>query len=411
MKKVLFFIICFVSIISLANAESCVVISGDITKVGTEVACGDEHFYIISNDGQEVKMLAKYNLYVGDTVFKVELDQSYETSSEAWNYLYDNYEYALDLIEDENGKYVAGIVAEPLEYDEVKQSPLAIGAHGGSKGEPEFPEIGDIIIEGYQFDDYDGEPYGGGQYLNFIPDLDLPFGSEVREYKRYLRKNKFNVNSVSLITVNELSNTIKSITGNGIPLEDWFDNSGFSDPEYDNNYYTLGSIKELVSPEYEWLYSTTYWTRTLVGNDEYVAFVDTLGDLCIQYDCPSLIGAGLRPVVAIDVEEIEYSITVKTDGNGTIDTDKSSPSGNKVSFEVSSKPGYQLNNLKIYDENGNEIKYDKDNFIMPSANVTIEATFEVENPNTNSFLFVGVLVMSLLSAIILVFSKKKGFNI
>lgn len=40
-------------------------ISGDGTNLGDELAIGDEHFYVLSNDGINVRMLAKYNLYVG----------------------------------------------------------------------------------------------------------------------------------------------------------------------------------------------------------------------------------------------------------------------------------------------------------------------------------------------------------
>ena len=50
------------------------VISGDLQTVGSEVAIGDEHFYIISSDEDSVTMLAKYNLYVGN-------ECTYSTSS------------------------------------------------------------------------------------------------------------------------------------------------------------------------------------------------------------------------------------------------------------------------------------------------------------------------------------------
>ena len=42
------------------------IISGDLETVGSEVAIGDEHFYIISSDKDSVTMLAKYNLEVGN---------------------------------------------------------------------------------------------------------------------------------------------------------------------------------------------------------------------------------------------------------------------------------------------------------------------------------------------------------
>ena len=41
------------------------IVSGDGTKVGDEIKIGEEHFYVISNDGTNVSLLAKYNLEVG----------------------------------------------------------------------------------------------------------------------------------------------------------------------------------------------------------------------------------------------------------------------------------------------------------------------------------------------------------
>lgn len=43
-------------------------VSGSINEVGSEVCMDDECFYIISNDGTTVSMLAKYNLHVGNSL-------------------------------------------------------------------------------------------------------------------------------------------------------------------------------------------------------------------------------------------------------------------------------------------------------------------------------------------------------
>ena len=42
------------------------VVSGDLTTVGSELAIGNEHFYLVSSDSSNVTMLAKYNLHVGN---------------------------------------------------------------------------------------------------------------------------------------------------------------------------------------------------------------------------------------------------------------------------------------------------------------------------------------------------------
>ena len=42
------------------------IVNGDINTIGSEIAIGDEHFYVVSNDGSNVVLLAKYNLYTGN---------------------------------------------------------------------------------------------------------------------------------------------------------------------------------------------------------------------------------------------------------------------------------------------------------------------------------------------------------
>ena len=56
------------------NGSALRVVSGDINTVGSEVCIGTECFYVFDNDGQNVKMLAKYNLYVGNKVERISPD-------------------------------------------------------------------------------------------------------------------------------------------------------------------------------------------------------------------------------------------------------------------------------------------------------------------------------------------------
>ena len=77
MKKNLFILIALLFIFTgVAHAEKCTVVSGNKIDIGSEIACGDEHFYIIDNDGENVKMLSKYNIYVGSNYSKINLDMS-----------------------------------------------------------------------------------------------------------------------------------------------------------------------------------------------------------------------------------------------------------------------------------------------------------------------------------------------
>ena len=55
--------------------ESCTIVSGNGTDIGSEIACGTEHFYVIDSNDTSVRMLAKYNLLVEETINSITLSQ------------------------------------------------------------------------------------------------------------------------------------------------------------------------------------------------------------------------------------------------------------------------------------------------------------------------------------------------
>lgn len=50
---------------TLEETKACEAILGDGTSVGDKVDCGSESFYVIKNDGTNVRMLSEYNLMIG----------------------------------------------------------------------------------------------------------------------------------------------------------------------------------------------------------------------------------------------------------------------------------------------------------------------------------------------------------
>lgn len=50
--------------------HACIVTKGDGTKIGDEITCGTESFYIISKKPESIKMLSKYNLNVGTNQYQ-----------------------------------------------------------------------------------------------------------------------------------------------------------------------------------------------------------------------------------------------------------------------------------------------------------------------------------------------------
>ncbi len=159
---------------------------------------------------------------------------------------------------------------------------------------------------------------------------------------------------------------------------------------------------------YEWLWETTYWTRT-IDPDEWMNlyFIDTMGDLCSGDYCEDSIGAGLRPVVTISIDEIKYDVKTQTDGNGTVETTHvEAKNGDQVKFTVTAKKGYDLKEIKVTDEEGNIVTFTDYTFVMPSANVTIEATFtKIDNPNTFAL---SIFTSAIVGIIAFIIAKKQS---
>lgn len=99
MKKISIAIILFIMLIPcIVNAkEYCKVVSGNGKDIGSEIACGTEHFYVIESNKDEIKMLAKYNLNVGKTIYKEKIKkEAGDTRSDQ--------QYCQDLASSKNGE-------------------------------------------------------------------------------------------------------------------------------------------------------------------------------------------------------------------------------------------------------------------------------------------------------------------
>ena len=89
MKKYILFIIVLLLSITQVNAkEYCTVLSGTGKNVGDEITCGDEHFYVIDSNSTNIKMLSKYNLYVGIIVDQT--GPTFNNYDEADDHAYDD---------------------------------------------------------------------------------------------------------------------------------------------------------------------------------------------------------------------------------------------------------------------------------------------------------------------------------
>lgn len=441
MKKKLFMFLTLIFFMPfVVNASGkCNIVSGNGWDIGSEIECAGEHFYIINSNRETgyMIMLAKYNLDIGSVANKITVsEERYNEIKELClgssycNLMYQEPEfigYERDYYHEENedGTHTY-FVYRNLEPEIIKQSSNAIGAHGNTRGEPEFPEYG---VTGFISSTYeevaDGEIYNT-EFRNFLISNKTKFYSldslneyEYTDYIHYLTDNGIDVGYYDILTIDFIDDIIYNITGNRLPLDEWVNNKKIETSEnYSKTDYSIyGSIKDYLPEGYDWLYSTTYWTRTgkvnktnFSGN---VFFVDTLGNICSQDGCNIAIGAGIRPVIGILNDMIDYSITTKSNENGTIENKTNSEQAGIITLKVNPKANYKLKKLIVSTDMSDDILEISENDIIqnndgtisinpeilkkPFANIVIEAVWEFTNPKTGvldviTSLFIGLLM-------------------
>lgn len=107
-----------------------------------------------------------------------------------------------------------------------------------------------------------------------------------------------------------------------------------------------------------------------------------------------------------------HNIETKTDGNGKIEATKVNANfGDEIRFTITPNPGFILSEVKVTDSKGNVLTFTDNTFTMPNADVTIEATFIVENPETVAFISIILFIVLAISATIIYRNKKKLENI
>ena len=314
------------------------------------------------------------------------------------------------------------MIYKTIQYDEVKQSSKAIGAHGDTRGNPLFPEYGVININPatYSLSEY----YGKGNFADINVDMtsyDFASPSQgmyyLSDYKQYMSQEGYITNKIDMLTVNDLNDIVYRLSKRNLPLDEWGDSDNWIkiDTGYDgHDVYMVGNIKEYLPNGYEWIYSTTYWTKTVKPNgngNEDTYFIDTLGSLCNTDGCYISVGAGIRPVVEISKESINYNLTTASDKGGSLETDKSHLVGETIVLNAVAETGYKLAKLIVTTDSGISIEIENediikntdgtisinpDKFVMPLENVHIEAKWEFVNPKTGIIDFITIIFIGLL---------------
>lgn len=428
MKKRLLLLISLFFIPFMVNAkEYCRVIDSNEKTVGSEVVCGTEHFYIVENKNNEVSLLAKYNLNVGDAIdyFDIEgtkpeylysqfvdlgTDYCMAKANEKGYHPYYVYPITHDM-SDVNYPLDGCRVYEALNSEHIKQDERAVGTKLDGNGKSILPLYGitymnpiwgydAIVNNNIRSNEYDSN---GDLILN-----GTIFEEYLNGYKLELQRQDIDVSNVSFITVNKTLNLLKEISGRDVNVD-----LEYAADTMPDKFLGKMDIKEFTGKN-KWIYDTTYWLgsgfKILFDdwnghgseyNDYYISNEGMLCALgrgeCSYFEYP--IGNGVRPLVTIPTSSMQFLIRTKTDGNGTIEVIDHAFGGDSIRFRVTSKKGYKLDSITIITDNGEKVSFregeiqknsdgtmsvDKNSFSMPFDNVTIEARWksDIINPST-----------------------------
>ena len=235
----------------LSASKPCTIVSGDGTIVGDEIACGTEHFYVMSNDGSNITMLAKYNLKVG---------RIYTTWNDYTEIPATEENYGLQDIE------MRGYADSILPF----KGTIAFSASRYWTNTPD-------VYGGHLLEEY------GTDYPVYVYDENSNLYQHIENYKTYLRGNGVSSASVSIMSYEQAVSL-------GCDPETWACISG----------EIYGEVASGTAPS--WVYSTNYWLGS-ANSSSSVWYVDFRGGF-YYYDYHFGDSFLVRPVVTISVNEI-----------------------------------------------------------------------------------------------------------
>jgi len=435
-------------VVELGPRKYCHTIKGNGKDLGSEIACGSEQFYVLSSNENEIRMLAKYNLYTGISIYKEKLKDGQSCQSLAAS---KGGREKSDAFYNVPG-YCFYTINAVREDDRTLQSKDAKSAHWDEDLNYLYPQVGDVYMASYEmgitrqqtpikentmFYDFDIDTF-----INSIKDVNrfdngIGISRPLYNYWKELTMMGYLVNDISLLPVSELNSIAKKVSNEELPLEEWGQNINISNSSLSE--ITFGNLKPYIPKNYSWLYSTTYWNNTIFANsvpglygNSYYVFTAEQGKLCgagFQACAPTTtLGCGIRPVITIPTNELQYIINTKTDGNGTIEVVDNALGNETIQFKTTSKKGYKLKSIVITTDSGEKVEFsegeiinnndgtisiDKNKFTMPFENVTIEAKWGIDllNPKTSPIaikIILSIVLITYLGTFII--KQKKRVN-
>lgn len=421
MKKIFILVFFLFFPIFVFAKEDCTVVSGNGRNIGDEIKCGTESFYIVSVDLDNVYMLSKYNLFVGDKIDFISLPSKIKLDLGTYNNWYgevpdeyydDCFDYALEKgydpyfvypmtdssrYYDLGEVYITGCrVYEELEYEKIRQDERAVGTKLDGNGKSILPLYGITYMDPYYGYDAIHDGYLEENEYDENGDLILNDGSSFKYYldgyKDELINQGINVKDVSFLKLSNALNLLENVSGKSIDVNLVGFYYIFKDHPYVGNYdfdksykfdnplfyTTLMDISEYIDEDHKWISSSTYWLGSGYDGEEWGInlfeyndfYISNEGMLCAIArggQCGYLnypIGNGLRTMVTVSKNDIAYNIDVVTNGNGNIEVIDSAAGGDKIEFKVTSKKGYKLTKLVVISSSGEKVQFTEGDVVV-----------------------------------------------
>ena len=358
-KKIIILLTMFTLLAPMTtHAQKCLITKGDGTQIGDEIKCGTEEFYVTSVKDGVVKMLAKYNLMIGDEInadsfVSKDIDavekrcQELRDSGEFNDVLLTlkiNPDLDTGILDAKENTYFCRTY-KTLKYDKVVQSPKAKGLtvetiYEGKENSINvtgqkllYPMYGSVYFDFSTVYNYDSAVYdkmfkkvAGKEIIYDLILKESPFYDYANEYKKTLSDLKIKIKDVGILNYDDFYELSEKIAPQILDENSSLNIVSTSEAvqykgEMDTGVfvYTKKNIKNQVKNGYEWLYSTSYWLgfanyTNMLGDSYDGFFITEAGDLCsLTLGCmqPKL-GLGYRPLLTINSTELTkytYEIT------------------------------------------------------------------------------------------------------
>ena len=188
---------------------------------------------------------------------------------------------------------------------------------------------------------------------------DIRYTKALKTFKEYLYNNGVETKKIDILTMQDINEFVKENGGGYLP----------------KNFN--GDLLEYIDIKYDFLWQRKINLKTVV-DDKKITKILLLDDGKVQ---EKALGDKFyfRPVIDVDVREIEFRVDVINYGEGEVDLDQEIYlPGELVTFDARVNEGYLVDEIVAFDSNGELIEMNDNRFIMPDSDVRLRAYYKSE---------------------------------